>query len=75
MILIIILIIAQPIYYQYYNNIDNISVYKIEKTTGDLALTIENLTLVSTDKGVYIQPDWFVRAQNGSENKVEKIKF
>lgn len=74
-ILIILLIIAQPIYYSYKYSNNCISVYEVEKTTNDLALTIEGLTLVSLEKGLYIQPNYLIRTSNNNQDKIKDIEL
>lgn len=74
-ILIILLIIAQPIYYSYKDSNKRVSVYEVEKTTNDLALTIDGLTLVSLEKGLYIQPNYLIRTSNNNQDKIKDIKL
>lgn len=73
-LIILILLIIQSIYYRYIWS-NKLSAYKVQRTTEDLALTFEGLTFVCMNNGVYIQPNWIFRTSPNNHSKIENIEF
>lgn len=50
-----------------------VSFYSIERTSSDLALTIENLNLLTFEHGLYIEPNYSMRPNLYTEDEIKDI--